>query len=197
MIAMKADSFTCPKCARTSHNPMDVHEQYCGACHEWFNEYGPRYFDRSGNPISLRKWADLWEDVAYRQVADTYVGRTRVSTIWLGLDHGFYGDARLIFETMVFGRYGELGQWRWSTEKEATAWHDMVVQSLRAKSPRKIKKRLLQLRYGGALGYMRHRSYFRVRSPYLRPFSNPRKLSVPGRLVSRKYHARKTRRVRR
>jgi hypothetical protein len=25
--------FTCPDCGRTSHNPTDVRERYCGACH--------------------------------------------------------------------------------------------------------------------------------------------------------------------
>lgn len=28
-------SFTCPRCQRTSHNPGDVAEGYCGACHDW------------------------------------------------------------------------------------------------------------------------------------------------------------------
>jgi hypothetical protein len=28
-------SFTCPRCGRTSHNPNDAREGYCGACHEW------------------------------------------------------------------------------------------------------------------------------------------------------------------
>jgi hypothetical protein len=28
-------SITCPRCGRTSHNPNDVREGYCGACHDW------------------------------------------------------------------------------------------------------------------------------------------------------------------
>jgi ribosomal protein L37E len=28
-------SFTCPRCGRTSHNPTDAVEGYCGACHDW------------------------------------------------------------------------------------------------------------------------------------------------------------------
>ena len=28
-------SFTCPRCGRTSWNPNDVREGYCGACHSW------------------------------------------------------------------------------------------------------------------------------------------------------------------
>ena len=30
-----ADSFTCPRCGRTSHHPDDVREGYCGACRDW------------------------------------------------------------------------------------------------------------------------------------------------------------------
>lgn len=26
---------TCPKCGRTSYNPMDIAEGYCGNCHDW------------------------------------------------------------------------------------------------------------------------------------------------------------------
>lgn len=29
------DSITCPVCHRTSYNPNDVREGYCGACHDW------------------------------------------------------------------------------------------------------------------------------------------------------------------
>jgi hypothetical protein len=27
--------FVCPVCRRTSHNPNDEREGYCGACHDW------------------------------------------------------------------------------------------------------------------------------------------------------------------
>jgi hypothetical protein len=26
---------TCPRCGRTSHNPTDIAQGYCGACHDW------------------------------------------------------------------------------------------------------------------------------------------------------------------
>lgn len=32
------ESFTCPLCGKTSYNPDDVREGYCGACHEWTGE---------------------------------------------------------------------------------------------------------------------------------------------------------------
>lgn len=33
-------SITCPKCGRTSHNPNDVEQRYCGACHEYHDTMG-------------------------------------------------------------------------------------------------------------------------------------------------------------
>jgi ribosomal protein L37E len=29
------DSITCPVCGRTSYNPNDIKEGYCGHCHDW------------------------------------------------------------------------------------------------------------------------------------------------------------------
>lgn len=30
-------SYTCPFCCRTSHNPNDVTQRYCGACHRFLD----------------------------------------------------------------------------------------------------------------------------------------------------------------
>lgn len=43
---MVATTITCPRCARTSHNPNDVRERYCGGCH--------RYHDDAANEDDLR-----------------------------------------------------------------------------------------------------------------------------------------------
>lgn len=49
----------------------------------------------------------------------------RVSTVWLGLDHGFGNAKPLIFETMVFDRHGhDVYQARYSTEEEARIGHE-------------------------------------------------------------------------
>lgn len=35
-LGPQAETFTCPKCSRTSYNPNDARERYCGACNEFF-----------------------------------------------------------------------------------------------------------------------------------------------------------------
>lgn len=33
-----APSITCPRCGATSHNPEDVRQHYCGACHQFHGD---------------------------------------------------------------------------------------------------------------------------------------------------------------
>lgn len=88
----------------------------------------PGYFDKDGAPIDRDTYARLFEDAAYRQIAnDELPAGGFVSTVWLGIDHRFSSDGPpLIFETMAFGPRAEgqligegLAQKRTSTVAEA------------------------------------------------------------------------------
>lgn len=60
--------------------------------------------DREPVPVPcehLLLWAD-WMERARRRVALTQVGPCTVSTVFLGLDHNYFGGPPLLFETMVF-----------------------------------------------------------------------------------------------
>lgn len=74
--------------------------------HLWLDVENPHvgYYDRCGNRIPMVRWTELHQDWGYKRVAETFVaGVWRVSTVWLGLDHGlFSGGPPVIFETMVF-----------------------------------------------------------------------------------------------
>lgn len=93
------------------------------------------YYDRNGSRITRDEWGD--RDRKQQRVALTTVGKYQVSTVWLGLDHSFDEGRPLIFETMVFNwrlrkdRYQELYCERYSTEAEAIAGHERVVQLVR------------------------------------------------------------------
>ena len=94
------------------------------------------YYDRQGNPLTLMQWAKLVANFDYKVVAQTEVGFDRVSTIWLGLNHNWWGGPPLIFETMIFWFCPDQHEddqecWRYPTEEAALAGHDQAVAYVR------------------------------------------------------------------
>jgi hypothetical protein len=88
------------------------------------------FYDRQGNKISIEEWRRLRTD-EYRRIGSTRVGKLWVSTVWLGTDHGWdFGNAPVIFETMIFGSWSgdELYIDRYVTEDQARAGHEMAVE---------------------------------------------------------------------
>ena len=79
----------------------------------------------------LMKWG-RWFEAADRHVALTEVGGGKVSTVFLGLDHRFFGDGPpLLWETMVFGGPLDGRCERYCTRVEALAGHEEVVRDVR------------------------------------------------------------------
>lgn len=93
----------------------------------------PIWFDRDGQPVSIQEWTDLRSSEEYIRVASTYGPGERwwVSTVWIGIDMGFRRSGPpVIFETMVFG--GPLTDecFRYATEAEAHAGHEVIVATV-------------------------------------------------------------------
>lgn len=99
-----------------------------------------RFILENGKPVEcndLMKWAK-WLETADRHVAKTKRDNIEVSTVFLGLDHGFGNSSPILFETMVFGGTYDQEQRRYSTVKEAKAGHkEMCKLAFRPK--RQIK----------------------------------------------------------
>jgi hypothetical protein len=76
----------------------------------------------------LLTWAK-WYETANRHVADDLIGPVRVSTVFLGLDHGFLGR-QLWFETMIFGGEHDGWQDRYETWEQAEAGHRRALEML-------------------------------------------------------------------
>jgi hypothetical protein len=100
-------------------------------------------YDREGNPISVARWDELLGNLDYKMVRQTQIGPYWVSTVWLGLDHNYFGDGPpLIFETMVFGitrddpALDTLGPdidvRRYFTEEQAIEGHEEMCTLVRA-----------------------------------------------------------------
>ena len=94
------------------------------------------YYDRQGQAITAEQWAATFKD---KRVDQTTVGNYWISTVWLGIDHGWDQGLPLIFETMVFVQAGgaddqKWDQWqdRYHTEAAALIGHQAVVQAIEA-----------------------------------------------------------------
>jgi hypothetical protein len=73
------------------------------------------------------------QEIKVRRVAATEVGEARVSTVFLGLDHNFFGSGPpLLYETLVFGGSMDSEMRRYATRAEALVGHDEVVRLVQA-----------------------------------------------------------------
>ncbi len=90
-------------------------------------------WNRKTGEITPSSPTEFEEDRRGRTVGDTPVGDYRVSTVFLGIDHGFGGESRW-FETMVFGAGSYEDQFceRYATAEQAKAGHLDTVLKLRA-----------------------------------------------------------------
>ena len=88
------------------------------------------FYDWDGSPLTTEQWAEKFE-LGKNHVANDLVGESRISTVWLGLDHSFFDGPPLIFETMVFGGKHDMFQKRYCTEEQAKEGHARVVAMCR------------------------------------------------------------------
>lgn len=94
------------------------------------------WYGRDGRTMCTRCVDPLLANFEYKRVAYTDLDVAEVSTVWLGIDHGFgRSHVPLIFETMIFAASDELDQqtWRYPTEAAALAGHDQAVAWARAR----------------------------------------------------------------
>ena len=91
--------------------------------------------DDKGNIVEepdAMKWA-RWYEKAERHVADEKIGDSRISTVFLGLDHNYSGrGGPVVWETMVFGGPLDREEDRCAGNREqAEAMHARMVQRVK------------------------------------------------------------------
>lgn len=90
------------------------------------------HYDKDGLPISVQSFGVLMQSPTYRIVQnDEALDGAWISTVWLGLDHGFGSGKKKIFETMVFSGKDNSHieeQYRYSTFAEAVKGHAAIVE---------------------------------------------------------------------
>ena len=77
------------------------------------------------------EWGRFMSLVDLRRVGEDEVNGQRVSTVFLGIDHGREGGPPALFETMIFGGPDDGWQARCATWAEAEAGHEAVVNVLK------------------------------------------------------------------
>lgn len=90
--------------------------------------------DEKGNPVAepdLMKWAQ-WFEKAERHVGNEQIGDSKISTVFLALDHAWNGGPPVLWETMVFGGTLDQEQDRCSGSREqAEAMHARMVERVK------------------------------------------------------------------
>ncbi len=90
--------------------------------------------DENGEPQpcpDLMDWA-RWFQISERSIARTEIGKIVVSTVFLGLDHGYGSGPPVLFETMVFEGPLNGEQVRYCTRAEALSGHEEMVNRVKA-----------------------------------------------------------------
>lgn len=79
----------------------------------------------------LLKWAK-WFETADRHVGDDTIGKVRISTVFLGIDHNWgFSKKPILFETMIFGGKNNDYQERYGTWEEAEKGHKRAVKMIK------------------------------------------------------------------
>lgn len=79
--------------------------------------------------VSLEESYKMYKDMDMKIVKQETVGDSKVSTVFLGLDHAWDGeDGPILFETMIFDGYYDEFQRRYKTYDEALQGHNDAVE---------------------------------------------------------------------
>jgi len=85
------------------------------------------FYDQEGRPMEIMEWGRARQDLANIIVARDERDEIMVSTVWIGIDHGWGQGPPIIFETMIFGGKHDQYQERYATRDEALAGHARAV----------------------------------------------------------------------
>jgi hypothetical protein len=90
--------------------------------------------DHSVRECDLCEWSEQFEQMSLskqRHIAEDLIDGKIVSTVWLGLNHNYFGGVPLIFETMIFESEdsgSDIFCDRYSTWDEAVEGHKKAMQ---------------------------------------------------------------------
>lgn len=106
------------------------------------DEVADHFFDRAGQPISYRRYAELKSDDHYHRVGTDTVGSSWISTVWLGINYEWRKERLpIIYETMIFDGPLDTTTERYSTEDKARVGHARWIKIVRIIDRRRRARR--------------------------------------------------------
>jgi len=97
-----------------------------------------KYILKDKKPVlcdDIIEWG-TWFEKANKHVKNDHVTvrgkKIHISTVFLGLDHGYDGEV-LLFETIIFGGENDEERWRYATWDEAEAGHKKALDLVKLK----------------------------------------------------------------
>lgn len=95
--------------------------------------------EKTRNPVpagTVESWWWMEEHPECKAIGKTKISEdVNVSTVFLGLDHGWGEGPPVLSETMIFGGEHDQDQWRYTTWEEAELGHQRAVALARSGSP--------------------------------------------------------------
>lgn len=97
-------------------------------------------------PEGMEKLTNFHKDFKNKRVAQDYIYKVCISTVFLGIDHSWGDDEKpVLWETMIFGGKHDDYQERYTSVEAALAGHNLACQLVRdadyVNLPRKQKKK--------------------------------------------------------
>lgn len=89
----------------------------------------------AGEPVAVSpaEWSLWFDDAKNRQLARDDFGEISVSTVFLGIDHGWgRGEKPILWETMVFGGPLDHERERYTSRDDALAGHAVITALVKA-----------------------------------------------------------------
>ena len=83
--------------------------------------------DKNVVPANMKQWGEFKQKLDNKIIKQDHAGGYFVSTVFLGIEHGFINDKPLIFETMIFPGENDFDE-RYCTYKEALEGHERVCK---------------------------------------------------------------------
>lgn len=87
--------------------------------------------DHTTRRCTLEEWAAQYEEMAKtdtKHVGEDFIERKHISTVWLGMDHSYWGGRPKLFETMIFdNNFDDEYCDRYSTWDEAVEGHRKAI----------------------------------------------------------------------